>query len=146
VTAPTETPIPDSSSSASGFITGVPAPVRPSSTSATPSATAFPEITIRIYNDETGANAAATVLADGSSHDISDLFHGSAIDNNGNIVGTSAQLVKFLDSTKCAMVNMKVEDWVVELDGRAKNFVDLDRDMSKAIPVWLNGFSFACQV
>jgi hypothetical protein len=119
-------------STTSGFITGVPAP------------TAIPQITIRIFNDETGANAAASVSADGTTRNIADLFRGSAIDKNGDIIGTSALLVKFSDSTKCSLKNMKVRDWNIELDGRAKNFADLDRDTSKAIPVWLNGFTLSC--
>jgi hypothetical protein len=134
---PTTSCIPGTSTSTTGIVTSVPVP--------TPSSTIFPQITIRIYNDETGANAAATVSANGVPHNISDLFRGSAIDKNGDIIGTSAQLVQFLDSTKCSMVNVNVRDWVVELDGRAKNFVDLDRDTSKAIPVWLGGFTFTCE-
>jgi hypothetical protein len=145
VTAPTTSGISGTSTSTTGFITGVPAPTRSGSSGATPSPTTLPQITIRIYNDQTGANAAATVFADGVSHNISDLFRGTAIDNYGDIIGTSAQLVKFLDSTKCSMANVNVRDWIVELDGRARNFADLDSDTSKAIPVWLNGFTFMCQ-
>jgi hypothetical protein len=138
---PTSVPAPTSrsiskatntTSTTSGFITGVPAP------------TAIPQITIRIFNDQTGANAAASVPADGTSRNIADLFRGSAIDKNGDIIGTSALLVKFSDSTKCSLKNANVRDWNIELDGRAKNFADLDRDTSKAIPVWLNGFTFSC--
>jgi hypothetical protein len=144
----------------SAFITGVPAPTAITSGSITeksapttkttsivpaPSSTAPSQITIRIFNDQTGANAEATVSADGSSHNIPDLFHGTAIDSKGDIIGTSAQLVKFPDNTKCSLVNLNVRDWVIELDGRAKNFVDLDEDHSKAIPVWLGGFTFQCR-
>ncbi|KAH9866344.1 hypothetical protein IAQ61_008349 [Plenodomus lingam] len=104
----------------------------------------FPQITIRIYNDQTGANAAATVPADSIPRNIVDLFRGSAIDSAGNIIGTSAQLTEFTDSTKCKLVNVNVQGCVIELDGRAKNFVDLDGDNTKANPVWLRGFSFQC--
>jgi hypothetical protein len=100
---------------------------------------------MRIFNDQTGANAEASIPADGIPHSVSDLFRGKAVDNKGSILGTSAQLVKFSDSTKCSLVNLNVRDWVFELDGRARNFVDLDEDTSKAIPVWLNGFTFQCR-
>lgn len=144
----------------SAYITGVPAPTAitsgsitkvPASTTKTasavpaPSSTTASQITLRIFNDQTGVNAEATISADGSPHNIPDLFRGTAIDTKGDIIGTSAQLVKFSDSTKCSMVNLNVRDWVIELDGRAKNFVDLDDDNSKAIPVWLGGFTFQCR-
>jgi hypothetical protein len=123
----------------------MPAPTRESiSPSPTPSTTSVPQITIRIFNDQSGASAEATVFSDGASRNISDLFRGTAIDRKGDIIGTSAQLVKFSDSTKCSLVNFTVEDWVIELDGRAKNFVDLDSDSSKTIPVSLSAFTFLC--
>jgi hypothetical protein len=146
VPAPTTTGVPAPTSSCfldtttttvtSDFITGVPAP------SQYPSAAS--QITVRIFNDQTGANAAASIPADGTSHNIVDLFRGSTIDNNGDVIGTSALLVKFSHTTKCALKNVNVQDWVVELDGRAKNFADLDGDSSKAVPVWLNGFMLSC--
>ncbi|KAF2856451.1 hypothetical protein T440DRAFT_462734 [Plenodomus tracheiphilus IPT5] len=104
----------------------------------------IPQITIRISNDQTGANAAATVPADNVPRNVVDLFRGTAIDSAGNIFGTSAQLTGFSDTTKCKLVNVNVHDWVIDLDGRAKNFVDLDGDVTKAVPVWLGGFTFQC--
>ncbi|KAH9868116.1 hypothetical protein J1614_007188 [Plenodomus biglobosus] len=104
----------------------------------------IPQITIRIYNDQTGANADATVPADNTPRNIVDLFRGSAIDSAGNIFGTSAQLTAFTDSTKCKLVNVNVPGWIIDLDGRAKNFVDLDGDVTKPVPVWLGGFTFQC--
>ncbi|KAH7381529.1 hypothetical protein BKA66DRAFT_549819 [Pyrenochaeta sp. MPI-SDFR-AT-0127] len=104
----------------------------------------IPQITIRIFNDQTGANAEATVPADGLPRNIPDLFRGTAIDSRGDIIGTSAQLTKFSDSTKCTLTNLNIPNWVIELDGRAKNFVDLDGDRSRPIPIWLGGFTFQC--
>lgn len=134
----------------SAIITGVPAPSSNCVTGATatitgvPAPSNIPQITIRISNDRTGAGASASIPADGTSHYISDLFRGTALDTNGDIIGTSAQLVKFLDSTKCVLKNINIQDWNIELDGRANNFANLDHDTSKAVPVWLNGFTFSC--
>ncbi|KAF3042879.1 hypothetical protein E8E12_003039 [Didymella heteroderae] len=154
------TVVPATTMVTSGYITGVPAPTavtvtslcsvstattKPTSILPVPSATPISQITIRIFNDQTGANAEASVPADGIPHSVPDLFRGKAIDNKGDILGTSAQLVKFSDSTKCSLVNLNIRDWVFELDGRARNFVDLDEDTSKAVPVWLNGFTFQCR-
>ncbi|EOA88915.1 hypothetical protein ACJQWK_05779 [Exserohilum turcicum] len=113
------------------------------SVSALPNPT--PQITLRIFNDRTGASADTTVPADGLPYSISARFANSAIDSgNGNILGTSAQLTVFQDTTKCKLVNVNVAGWVIELDGRAKNFVNLDDDITKPIPTWLNGFQFQC--
>lgn len=144
----------------SAYITGVPAPTpvtqtsscdvpavttKPTSILPIPSPTPVSEITIRIFNDQSGANAEASIPADGVPRTIPNLFRGKAIDSNGDIFGSSAQLVKFSDSTKCSLTNLNVKDWAFELDGRARNFVDLDEDLSKAELVWLNGFTFQCR-
>jgi hypothetical protein len=144
----------------SASITGIPAPTAVTKTSSCdapaaitertsilpiPSPTLVSQITIRIFNDQTGANAEASVPADGVPRNIPDLFRGKAIDSNGDIFGTSAQLVQFSDSSKCSLTNLNVRDWAFELDGRARNFVDLDEDVSKAERVWLNGFTLQCR-
>jgi hypothetical protein len=37
-----------------------------------------------------------------------------------------------------------VHNWRVELDGRAKNFVDLDGDVTRPVPVWVGDLSLQC--
>lgn len=99
------------------------------------------QVTLAISNDQSGARGAATVPADGVARRVTDLFRGTAIDKAGTIVGSSAQLTQFKDNTKCKLVN---GGWVIELDGRSKNFVDLDGVSGVAIPISLNGFTFQC--
>jgi hypothetical protein len=105
--------------------------------------TSAPNVTLRIFNDQTGINSDATVPADNVARDITTLFQGTPIGNAG-FIGTSAQLTQFSDTTKCQLANKNVPGWVIQLDGRAKNFVDLDGDVTKAIPVSIGGFTFAC--
>ncbi|RMZ66656.1 hypothetical protein GMOD_00002015 [Pyrenophora seminiperda CCB06] len=117
-----------------------------SSTTAIPTSIPIPTITLKIYNDMTGASATASIPADGVPHYVSDLFRDSAISSaSGDIFGTSAQLTGFQDNTKCQLVNLNIAGLIVDLDGRAKNFVDLDGDVTKPIPMWLNGFTFHCE-
>ncbi|KAH7563756.1 hypothetical protein J3E72DRAFT_191621 [Bipolaris maydis] len=105
----------------------------------------IPQVTLRIFNDQTGVSADTTVPADGTVVTIPARFTGSALDSgNGNILGTSAQLVQFEDTTKCKLANLNIPSWIIELDGRAKNFADLDGDVTKPVPTWLNGFQFSC--
>jgi len=116
------------------------------STMAIPTSIPTPTITLKIFNDMTGASATASIPADGVPHFVSDLFRGSAISSsNGDIFGTSAQLTDFQDLTKCQLVNLNIVGLTIDLDGRAKNFVDLDGDVTKPIPMWLNGFTFHCE-
>ncbi|KAF2822475.1 hypothetical protein CC86DRAFT_301047 [Ophiobolus disseminans] len=103
----------------------------------------FSQVTLRIFNDQTGINSDATVPADNAPRYLSDLFRGTPIGNAG-LVATSAQLTQFSDSTKCKLVDQTGKNWVIELDGRAKNFVDLDGDVTKPIPVYIAGFTFQC--
>ncbi|KAH8716746.1 hypothetical protein GQ44DRAFT_742363 [Phaeosphaeriaceae sp. PMI808] len=111
--------------------------------SAIPTSSAAQQITLRVFNDQTGINSDVSVPADNVPRYLLDLFKGTAIGNAGN-VGTSAQLVKFSDTTKCTFSTTRTYDWIVEIDGRAKNFVDLDGDVTKAVPIWIGGFTFQC--
>ncbi|EUC48766.1 hypothetical protein COCMIDRAFT_86517 [Bipolaris oryzae ATCC 44560] len=105
----------------------------------------IPQVTLRIFDDLTGANADTTIPADGTPVTIPSRFAGSALDTgNGDILGTSAQLVKFEDTTKCKLANLNIPSWIIELDGRSKNFVQLDDDITKPVRTWLNGFQFSC--
>lgn len=104
---------------------------------------AGPNVTIRIFNDISGANSDATVPADNVPRYITSLFQNTAIGNAG-FVATSAQLTQFADNTKCTLANTNVPGWTFQLDGRAKNFVDLDGDVTKAVPTWIGGFTFQC--
>jgi hypothetical protein len=99
------------------------------------------QITVSISNDLTGAHASASVPSDGLARNLTDLFGGSAIDNHGAIVGTSAQLTQFTDTTRCFFQNY---NHIINLNGREASFVDLDGDRSKALPVYLNGFNLQC--
>lgn len=104
------------------------------------------QITVRIFNDQTGVNADASVPVDNAIRYVSDLFRDTPIGKNG-LVATSAQLVQFSDTTKCSLVNYAVGHggtWEIQLDGRAKNFVDLDNDPTRPVPVYIGGFSFQC--
>jgi hypothetical protein len=105
--------------------------------------TSTPNVTIRVFNDVTGINSDATVPADNVPRSIGGLFQGTAIGNAG-FVATSAQLTQFADSTKCTLVNSNIPSWTIQLDGRSKNFVDLDGDVTKAVPTWIGGFTFQC--
>ena len=69
-----------------------------------------------------------------------ELFQGSAIANIG-FNATSAQLVQFVDSSQCLLVRDNV---TIQLDGRAKNFADIDGDRAIAVPTYIGGFTFQC--
>ncbi|KAF1970480.1 hypothetical protein BU23DRAFT_556699 [Bimuria novae-zelandiae CBS 107.79] len=108
---------------------------------AAPTNSSLHQITVSISNDLTGDHASATVPSDGIARDLTTLFAGSAIDQHGGIIGTSAQLTQFTDGTRCFFQNGNT---IIDLNGREKSFMDLDGDRTKALPVWLNGFNLQC--
>ncbi|KAL6712701.1 hypothetical protein ACN47E_000578 [Coniothyrium glycines] len=112
---------------------------------AAPAGAPVSQVTLTIFNDISGANAAATVPVDNIPRDLWSLFGNSAINGKDGFVGTSAQLTKFTDTTKCTLTNQYWPAYNRVLDGRAQNFVDLDGDKTQPIPIWLGGFTFQCQ-
>jgi hypothetical protein len=114
-----------------------------SSISAAPTTTnTTSTVTLRVYDDITGVNSDATVLDDNVPHAITDLFQGTAIGNAG-FNATSAQLVKFADLTQCVLVNSALGR-TIQLDGRSKNYADIDGDRAIAVPTYIGGFTFQC--
>ncbi|PSN71218.1 hypothetical protein BS50DRAFT_570619 [Corynespora cassiicola Philippines] len=109
---------------------------------ATPEArNAAPQYKISLTNDQTDANAVATVSGNGAAYWMTDLFRGSAIDNNGAIIATSAQLIDFKPNTRCFFQNY---NWIINIDSKA-TWVDLDGNKDAVIPVYMNGFNIQCQ-
>ncbi|KAL5113238.1 hypothetical protein ACEQ8H_008892 [Pleosporales sp. CAS-2024a] len=106
--------------------------------------TPAPSVTLRVFNDVTGVNSNTTPFpADNVPRPLSQLLQGTPIADNG-LVASSAQLVQFADSTQCTLVNQNIAGWIFQLDGRAKNFVDLDGDVTKPVPIWIGGFTIQC--
>ncbi|EDU46354.1 hypothetical protein PtrSN002B_004094 [Pyrenophora tritici-repentis] len=101
----------------------------------------FPLVTVSITDDLTGANAAVTVLSDGLARNLTTFFQGTAIDQQGAIFGTSAQLINFTPKTHCFFQNY---NHIIQFNGKDKTFVDLDRNADQAIPIQLNGFNLQC--
>jgi len=100
-----------------------------------------PSLTFQISNDLSGRHASATVLGDGLARNLIDLFRGSAVDNSGAIVGTSAQLTHgFTDATRCFFQNGNT---VINFNG-TKTFVELDQKKDQLLEVYLNGFNVQC--
>ncbi|KAH7113252.1 hypothetical protein B0J11DRAFT_562232 [Dendryphion nanum] len=101
----------------------------------------IPNITISLINDRTGANAQATVRGDGLARNIPDLFRGTAIDQNGQYLATSAQLIGFTEHTRCFFQNY---NWIINLNGKDLTYVDIDGDKTKATPINMDGFNLQC--
>lgn len=101
-----------------------------------------PTISLRITNDQTGAGANALIPTDNLARPVSTLYANTPISAGGSVVGTSAQLVQFTDGTQCQF-NVQ-GGGVIQLDGRARNFAELDGDSTVAMPVVLDGWTVQC--
>lgn len=100
-----------------------------------------PTISVAVTNDQTGASAIATVPGDGIARNLTDLFRDSAIDQNGAIMATSAQLVKFTESTRCFFQNV---NWIINMNGKDLTYADIDGQAHSATPINMNGFNLQC--
>lgn len=103
----------------------------------------LPQISISVINDVTGKNAIATISADGRFQNVSDLFKNSAIDEQGRILASSAQLVGFVENVFCSFNN---EDIIIPLNNEV-TFAGLGRNPASALSLTLlNNFQLQCQV
>jgi hypothetical protein len=103
----------------------------------------YPTVTVQFSNDQTGANANVPVITDGTPYAVSTLFAGTAVDINGRIIATSAQLTQFVQGTFCVV---KAGDTVIGNLNTDKTFADLDGNPNAAIPTDLTGTVLICEV
>ncbi|KAF1995333.1 hypothetical protein P154DRAFT_526382 [Amniculicola lignicola CBS 123094] len=101
----------------------------------------YPTVRVSLYNDQTGHMATASVLSDGMANMLTDLFRGSAIDDNGHIKVTSAQLVQSTQKTRCFFQNYND---IINMSGADNPFVDLDGNPAAALVRDMSGFNLQC--
>jgi hypothetical protein len=101
-----------------------------------------PSVTFSLANDQSGANAAASFPADGTSRTIASLFGTSSVASNGHVWATSAQLTAFPQTITCALTNNGVT--IADLSAE-RTFADVDGNPNAAIPVDLTGALINCQ-
>lgn len=100
------------------------------------------EITFTITNDQSGAQAAATVPIDGSVATFENLFGASALASNGQILASSSQLIAFPQGVDC-IIFRSARDVVGHLVP-SHTYLDLDGNPNAAVPVDVTGDSITC--
>ncbi|GAM37253.1 hypothetical protein EIK77_000786 [Talaromyces pinophilus] len=100
------------------------------------------EITFTIINDQTGAQAAATVPIDGSVAAFQDLFGTSSLASNGRILATSSQLIAFPQGVDCIIYQTTID--VIGHLTPEHTYLDLDGNPNAAIPVDVSGDHITC--
>lgn len=100
------------------------------------------EITFTIINDQSGAQAAATIPIDGSTRGFESLFGTSRLASNGQILATSSQLIAFPQGVDC-VINDSTQG-VVGYLSPSHTYIDLDGNPNAAIPVDVSGDSITC--
>ncbi|KAF2119431.1 hypothetical protein BDV96DRAFT_684030 [Lophiotrema nucula] len=100
------------------------------------------QIKVSVINDQSSRNADATVAADGVANPIRDLFAKTAVDANGRIIASSAQLIQFVDNVTCCFSK---NGQLIPITGRL-TFADLDGNKGVAIPVDITDFTFECRI
>lgn len=100
------------------------------------------KITFTIINDQSGAQAAATVPIDGSVDTFEGLFGTSSLASNGKILATSSQLIAFPQGFECTI--FKSTNNVLGYFTPEHTYIDLDGNPNAAIPVDVSGYSISC--
>ncbi|KAJ6032613.1 hypothetical protein N7540_003345 [Penicillium herquei] len=103
----------------------------------------LPEVTFSLSNDQSGANAGATFLADGYDRWISDLFKGTSVAAGGNVLASSGQLTAFPQNINCVLKNNG--NYLTTLTTQ-NTFVDIDGNPAVSTPINLNGATINCHV
>ena len=102
----------------------------------------FSLVTVQLANDQSGANAAVTIAADGTARSIDDLFGNSAVGSNGaNVFASSAQLTAFQQDTACTIT---LNGAVIANLNPQQTFVDLDGNPNALTPIDLDGGVLTC--
>jgi hypothetical protein len=109
--------------------------------SATP--TSVPRVTLSITNEIDSETGVATVPADGHFRHISELFGKTGLKQNGQVLGTSAQLTHALAGIRC-LIRSDNGDLVLN---SSVPLVDLDGNPNVALlePLALDDFQVRCQ-
>lgn len=99
--------------------------------------------TISLANDFTGANAPSAVDINAGPIPLGALFQGTALDQGGRIIATSAQLTTIIANVFCIVNNP-----VMTLNARLNDkitFADLDGNAGAAVPTDVTDFTIECQ-
>lgn len=102
----------------------------------------FNVVTVQLSNDQSGANAAVTIAADGAPRSIDDLFGNTAVGSNGaNVIATSTQLTAFQQDTACTIT---LNGAIIANLNAQQTFVDLDGNPNALTPINLDGGVLTC--
>jgi hypothetical protein len=99
------------------------------------------QVTFALSNDQTGAYAGATFLADGNDKTIVSLFGSTSVGAGGKVQASSAQLTAFPQTINCVLKNNGA---IIATLTAQHTYVDLDGNPGISTPVNLNGGSINC--
>ena len=111
-----------------------------------PAKRTVPSVTISLSNDASGANGAATILADGNPNQVQTLFQNSPLfvpQINDEILATSAQLTSFPQGVSCIFQNAGKTFATLNVD---TSFVEFSTPNPQLIPTRLSGTVLICEV
>jgi hypothetical protein len=101
------------------------------------------QVTVSLINDQSGANAAKPIPANGNELSIKDLFGNTPVGTAGSVFASSAQLIQFTQTTHCTIKN---NGQVIGNINFQQTFADIDGNNAAAVPINLDYATIACAV
>lgn len=101
------------------------------------------QVTVALSNDQTGAYAGKTFLADNTDKSVQKLFGATSVGAGGHVQATSVQLTAFPENISCLVKNKGVT--VATLTAQ-HTYADLDGNPNAATPVDLTYATVNCHV
>ncbi|KAF2654293.1 hypothetical protein K491DRAFT_693939 [Lophiostoma macrostomum CBS 122681] len=89
-------------------------------------------VQLSIINDISGANANAAVPTNNTPQKISELFAGTSVSQNGNVLASSLQLIRFKDNSYCYVTQDGAT--IATLTGR-QTFFDLYPNSAQTVDI-----------
>ncbi|KAE8387063.1 hypothetical protein BDV23DRAFT_162039 [Aspergillus alliaceus] len=100
------------------------------------------QVTLALSNDQSGAYAGVTFLADGNDRSIKGLYGGTSVGASGNVLASSAQLTLFPQTINCVIKNNGV---LIGTLTAQHTYLDLNGDPASNAPVNLNNGVVNCR-
>ncbi|CRG91444.1 hypothetical protein PISL3812_08493 [Talaromyces islandicus] len=102
------------------------------------------EVVFTLRNDQSGANANATVPTNADTISFNYLFGNSVLASNGRVFASSAELTAFPQGVSCGLTDY--EGRLFTTLTPENNYVDIDGNPTVAVPIDVTEYTIVCSL